>query len=407
MMNKPKHFTGQPIFNQLLFLIPKPIVNRLVRKYRADRYCKKFKCYDHLVTMLFSTLEQCSSLRELTTGMQACYSRLKHLGLAYTPRRTTLADANCRRPVGFFEDLYHELYRLHYGSLPDSLQTKTKLDRLFIIDATTVSLFSTVLAGAGSFGLNGKKKGGIKAHLLVRAKDNVPCFVRLTEGTQNDRKFLPYVHLPKGSIVAMDRGYNNYGRLRSWTKQKVTWITRPDARAIYHIVNTKSIDDKQASAGIVADHCIELGNPRTTHLQAIQNVRMIVFCDKQSQTQYEFITNDFRSAPLTIAELYKKRWQIETLFKRIKQNFNLHNFLGDSENAIRIQLWCTFIADLLIKIIKDKTAKKRKWSMANLAGLIRLHLFTYINLRYFLEHPDKALLAYEDPVEDQMQLFKT
>jgi len=405
-MNKTKHFTGQPIFNQLLSLIPRSVINRLVRKYQADRYCKKFRCYDHLVTMLFSTLQQCSSLRELTTGMQACYGRLKHLGLTHTPRRATLADANLRRPVGFFEDLYHELYSLHYGGLPDSLKGKTKLDRLFIIDATTVSLFSTVLAGAGSFGLNGKKKGGIKAHLLVRARDNVPCFVRLTEGIQNDRKFLPYVHLPEGSIVVMDRGYNKYGQLRSWTRQKVTWITRPDARAVYTIINEKGVDDKDVSAGITADYGIELGNPRTAHLQAIQKVRMIVLYDQLSQKTYEFITNDFRSAPRTIAALYKQRWQIETLFKRIKQNFNLHNFLGDSENAIRIQLWCTFIADLLIKITKDKAAK-RKWSMANLTGLVRLHLFTYIRLWYFLQHPDKALLAYEEPDEKQLLLFKT
>lgn len=405
-MSKPKHFTGQPVFNQLLSFIPKSLVNRLVRKYGADRYCKKFKCYDHLVTMLFSTLQQCSSLRELTTGMQACYGRLKHLGLTYTPRRTTLADANSRRPVGFFEDLYHEIYRLHYGSLPDSLRGKSKLERLFIIDATTVSLFSTVLAGAGSFGLNGKKKGGIKAHLLMRAKDNVPCFVRLTEGKENDRKFLPYVHLPANSIVVMDRGYNNYGQLRNWTRQAVKWITRPDARAVYKVITDKALHNQDISAGIGADYRIELGNPQTAHLQPIQKVRMVVLYDSQSQKQYEFITNDFKSAPRTIAALYKQRWQIETLFKRIKQNFNLHNFLGDSENAIRIQLWCTLIADLLIKLTKDKTAK-RNWSMANLTGLIRLHLFTYINLRYFLEYPDKALLAYEDPEQNQLLLFKT
>jgi hypothetical protein len=338
--------------------------------------------------------------------MQACYGRLKHLGLTHTPRRATLGDANSRRPVGFFEDLYHELYRIHYGSLPDSLQGNSKLNRLFIIDATTVSLFSTVLAGAGSFGLNGKKKGGIKAHLLVRAKDNVPCFVRLTEAIQNDRKFLPYVHLPEGSIVVMDRGYNNYGQLRNWTRQKVTWITRPDARAVYTVVNEKIVPPQDASAGITADYWIELGNPRTAHLQSIQRVRMVVLYDRADEKQIEFITNDFRSAPRTIAALYKQRWQIETLFKRIKQNFNLHNFLGDSENAIRIQLWCTFIADLLIKITKDKTAK-RNWSMGNLTGLVRLHLFTYINLRYFLEHPDKALLEYEDPNDPQLLLFKT
>ena len=405
-MCKPKHFTGQPIFSQLLSFIPRSVVNRLVRKYRADRYCKKFKGYDHLVTMLFCTLQQCTSLRELITGMQASYGRLKHLGLTHTPRRTTLADANSRRPVGFFEDLYHEIYRLHYGGLPDSLRGKTKLERLFIIDATTVSLFSTVLAGAGSFGLNGKKKGGIKAHLLVRAKDNVPCFVRLTEGKQNDQKFLPYVSVPERSIVVMDRGYKNYDQLRNWTTQKVTWITRPDARAVYSVGGGNVVSDKEGEAGIVADYFIDLGNPKTDHLQAIQRARMIVFDDKQSNKILEFITNDFRFKPCTIAELYKKRWQIETLFKRIKQNFNLHNFLGDNENAIRIQLWCTLIADLLIKITKDKT-KKRNWSMANLSGLVRLHLFTYIKLKYFLEHPDKALLEYEEPFNEQLLLFKT
>ena len=112
-MSKINHFTGQPIFNQLLSLIPRPIVNKLVRRYNANRYCKKFKCYDHLVAMLFGSLHQCSSLRELITGMQVCCDRLKHLGIAHTPRRTTLADANSRRPVPFFEDLYHEIYKLH------------------------------------------------------------------------------------------------------------------------------------------------------------------------------------------------------------------------------------------------------------------------------------------------------
>jgi Transposase DDE domain/Domain of unknown function (DUF4372) len=405
-MDKIKHFTGQPVFNQLLSLIPKALVNRLVRKYQADRYCKKFKSHDHLVTMLFSTLQQCSSLRELITGMQACYQRLKHLGLLHTPRRTTLADANSRRPVGLFEELYHQVYQLHYGCLPDSLQGKSKLDRLFIIDSTTVSLFSTVLAGAGSFGLNGKKKGGIKAHLLVRAKDNVPCFVRLTEGKQNDRKFLPYVVVPKHSIVVMDRGYKNYDQLRRWTTEKVTWITRRDGRAVYRIISDNALSDKDSCGGVVADYFIELGNPRTEHIQPIQIVRMIVYHDQQNGKTYEFITNNFRFDALTIADLYKRRWQIETLFKRVKQNFNLHNFLGDNENAIRIQLWCTLIADLLVKITKDKT-RRRNWSMANLSGLIRLHLFTYINLRYFLENPDKALLKYEEPMEAQIRLFET
>jgi hypothetical protein len=406
-MSKPTHFTGQPVFTQLLSLIPRTVIRRLARHHQADRYCKRFKTYDHLVTLLFSTLHQCTSLREVITGIQAHNNRLKHVGLTTTPRRATLADANSRRPAAFFEDLYHALYQYHYGILPDSLRGRSKLDRLFIIDSTTVSLFSTVLASTGSFGLNGKKKGGIKAHLLVRAKDNLPCFIQLTEGSQNDRKFLPYINLPPGSIVVMDRGYKNYNRLRTWSEQKVNWITRPDARAVYEITGGNIVDNNDSANGVVADYKIDLGNPATVNLQPIQKARMVVFEDKLTGKIYEFITNDFRSAPLTIADLYKKRWQIETLFKRVKQNFNLYNFLGDSENAIRIQLWCTFIADLLVKVVKDKVARKRNWSMANLTGLIRIHLFTYINLTAFLRNPEKALLEYNDPMDESLLLFKT
>ena len=406
-MGKPTHFTGQPVFNQLLRLIPRSIVGRLVRKYDADRYCKKFRTYDHLVTLLFSTLHQCTSLRELITGMQAHSSRLRHLGLICTPRRATLGDANARRPVAFFEELYHQLYQYHYGGLPDSLRGKSRLDRLFIIDSTTVSLFSTVLKGTGSYGLNGKKKGGIKAHLLVRAKDNLPCFVRLTDGVENDRKFLPLIYLPTGSIVVMDRGYKNYDRLRSWTAQGITWVTRPDARAVYQVTEKQLVSEGESKKGVLADELINLGNPETVHLQPIQAVRMVTFMDKETRKTYEFITNDFSSPPHVIAELYKKRWQIETLFKRLKQNFNLYNFLGDNENAIRIQMWCTLIADLLVKVVKDKLSRPRKWSMANLTGLIRLHLFTYIGLSSFLKNPEKALLGYLPPPEEHLLLFKT
>lgn len=406
-MGKSKHFTGQPIMNQLLSFIPRSVVNRLVRKYDANRYCKKFTCYDHLVTMLFSSLHQCSSLRELITGMQVCCQRLKHLGLNHTPRRSTLADANSRRPVSFFEDLYHEIYKLHYNSLPDSLHGKTHLDKLFIIDSTTISLFSTVLAGAGSFGLNGKKKGGIKAHVLLRAKDNVPCFIRLTEAKENDRKFLPFVQLPQDSIVVLDRGYNNYQKLKEWNEGKVTWIKRPDARAVLNIVEKQQVSEQDKQAGVLEDNIIEMGNPGTAKLNPIQKVRLVRFLDQEHQKEYEFITNNFNFSPLTIADLYKKRWQIETLFKRLKQNFNLYDFLGDNENSIRIQLWCTLIADLLIKIVKDKVVKKRNWSMANLTGLIRLHLSTYINLRSFLENPEKSLINYQNPKQDQLDLFAT
>lgn len=405
-MAKNTFFTGQPIFNQLLSLIPRSMVSSLVKVHDADRYCKRFRSYDHLITMLYCVFHGCSSLREVITGMQAMSSRLAHLGVLSSPRRSTFADANEGRTSSFFEDLYHKIYQRYYGSLPDSLQGKKILNRLFIIDSTIVSLFSDVMQSTGSYGLNGKKKGGVKAHVLVRAKDNLPCFIRLTHGKKGDSSFLPSVTLPTGSIIVMDKGYRNYQQLISWNEQKITWVSRLNARSVYKVVKLNDLNKHQQSLGVQQDAVIDLGNPETIHINPIQKARLITFYDALTGKHLYFITNDFKFCASTIAGIYKKRWQIELIFKRIKQNFQLHSFLGDNENAIQIQLWCTFIADLLVKIVKDQADKKKKWSMANLSSLIRLHLGTYINLVEFICNPEKALLQYQHPqIDAQMSIF--
>jgi Transposase DDE domain/Domain of unknown function (DUF4372) len=393
-MSKSTFFTGQPIFNQILTLIPRSIVSQLSRKHNTDRYCKKFRTYDHLITMLYCCFHRCSSLREVVTGMQASASRLQHLGINSTPRRSTLSDANERRTANFFEDLYHQVYKVYYGGLPDSLKRKRYLDKLFIIDSTIISLFSTAMKSTGSYGCNGKKKGGIKAHVLFRAKDNLPCFVRLTEGRKSDPSFLPLVNLPAGSIVVMDKGYRNYKQFIQWDKQKISWVTRLHGKTVYSIIESRTVDQAQEQLGVQQDLLIELGNPETAYIHPIQKARLIIFYDAITQRQFHFITNNLKLDAAIIADIYKKRWQIELFFKRIKQNFQLHYFLGDNDNAIQIQLWCSLIADLLLKIIKDKV--KRKWSLTNLAGLVRLHLGTYISLYAFLSHPEKALIGYHD-----------
>jgi hypothetical protein len=279
-------------------------------------------------------------------------------------------------------------------------------DKLFIIDSTIVSLFCTAMKSTGSYGCNGRKKGGVKAHVLLRAKDNLPCFIQLSEGKQSDSSFLPRIALPKGSIVVIDKGYRNFKQFISWSKQQITWVSRLHERTVYKIIHSQHIGEGVQQQGVRQDLLIELGNPRTAYINPIQKARLIIFYDPVHQRELHFITNNMKLDACTIASLYKKRWQIELLFKRIKQNFQLHSFLGDNENAIRIQLWCTFIADLLVKIIKDKADRKRKWSMANLASLIRLHLGTYIDLHRFLSNPEKALLNYQDPrITNQISLF--
>ena len=409
-MPKSNFFTGQPIFNQLLSLIPRSMVNELASKHKSDHYYKKFKAYDHLVSMLFSGFHQCSSLRELITGLQANAHRLNHLGILCTPRRSTLADANKHRSAIFFEMLFKKLYSFHFGNLPDSLTSKRLSEKLFIVDSTTITLFSDVFKGAGVYGSNGRKKGGLKAHVLLRAKDQTPCFVHLTAAAQSDRTFMPMMDLPAGSVIVMDRGYVNYKIMLDWSKQHITWVTRLSSWLKWQVIEQCPITDYHQKSGVRRDDIILLGNRGTQKRNPLQKARLVTFYDKASDREFVFLSNNLEYSPLTIAGIYKRRWDIELLFKRIKQNFQLANFLGDNENAIKIQVWCTLIADLLIKVIKDRVEKmnQRKWSFANIASLIRQHLTTYIDLIKFLLNPEKAIIAYVREANNyQLSIFKT
>ena len=409
-MPKSSFFTGQPIFNQLLSFIPRALINRLAHKHKADHYCKKFKSYDHLVSMLFCGFHQCSSLRELVTGLQANSHRLNHMGLLHTPRRSTLADANKRRTALFFEDLFHGLYEHHYGTLPDSRRKGKLDDKLFVIDSTTITLFCDVLKGAGVYGINGKKKGGLKAHVLARIKDQVPCFVHLTESARSDRIFMPMLQLPPGSVVCMDKAYVNYKVMNQWTNDHISWVTRLAGRLKYEILEDRSVTEYHQKKGVRSDSIIMMGTPRWKTRSLRHKARLIKFYDEAKKREFLFLSNNLEYSPLTIAGIYKRRWDIELLFRRVKQNFQFHNFLGDTENAIKIQMWCTLIADLLINIVKRQVEKvrKRKWSFANIAGLIRQHLTTYINLLRFLIDPEKAIIRYSaEARHHQLDLFKT
>lgn len=408
-MPKSNFFTGQPIFNQLLSLIPRNAVRQLTREYQSDRYCKKFKAFDHLVTMLFCCFHQCSSLRELITGLQANSHRLQHLGIQHTPRRSTLADANKRRQAVLFEKIFKAIHKHHYGILPDSLVGQKISERLFIVDSTTITLFCEVLKGAGTYKINGRRKGGIKAHVLTRAIDQVPQFVHLTAAAQSDRLFMPMIDLPQGSLLVMDRAYVNYKKMNEWTYKKITWVTRMSTWLRYQTLENRNITKYHRASGVLGDAIILLGNPQTQKRNPLQHARLVTYHDKRSKRDFHFLTNNLTYSPLTIAHIYKKRWDIELLFRRVKQNFQFHTFLGDNENAIKIQMWCSLIADLLISIIKRKVErfKKNKWSFANIAGLIRQHLTTYIDLLKFLLNPEKAILRFSMEVRTQLPLFQT
>ncbi|MFN8700292.1 MAG: IS4 family transposase [Flavobacteriales bacterium] len=400
-MGKSTFFTGQPVFLQLLNLIPASLFDKVSSRHRADHYCKKFMARDHLVSMLYACFFQCTSIRELVTGLQANSSRLEHLGLKYTPRRSTLADANARRSPEFFADMYQELYKRYF--LPDSRRCD---DRLFIIDSTTISLFTSVMKGAGSPGANGKKKGGLKAHMMMDSEHDVPAIIDLTEARRCDLVFMQKLHVPDNSVVVFDMGYVNYKNFKEWGSRGIRWITRQKSLAYVEVLEQCSLSEVSINRGVLKDEKVRLGRPSNERVTPLIGARRIAFHDELKNRDFLFITNDFESSPEAIADLYKKRWQIELLFKRIKQRYPLKYFLGDNANAIQVQVWCALICDLLVKIIQNMVNRtlKKKWAYSSIFGMIKHHLMTYINLFEFLKNPERALINYKPP-PSQLSLF--
>ncbi|MGC3948439.1 MAG: IS4 family transposase [Chryseolinea sp.] len=396
-MNKSIHFTGQPTFAQLIRQIPKDIVAKSAFRNKSDHYSKYFDTWNHLVSMLFCCYGHCHSLREVVSGMRALEGRLHSCGIKRFPARSTFAEANFRRDAKVFEDIYMGLKRHWDRFSPDSRSDQ----KVYLIDSTTIQLFKEIFKGAGMSKASGKRKGGFKVHTAVHSDEPMPTLIHMSKGAANDKIFLKHLKLPSGSTVIMDRGYRDYRQYDQWTIDKIRWITRMHPYSAFKRLKSFDVDLKQKDGGVKKDIKVRLGAERTE----ITKVECRLITYKAPNGKYfEFITNDFDSDPLVIAELYKRRWRIELLFKRLKQNMPLKYFLGDNQNAIQIQVWCALIADLLLQIVKSRI--KRKWSFSNIVSLVRLHLFNYLDLYSFLENPDKSIIRTR-PDDHQLKLSLT
>ena len=378
-MNKSTRFSGTPIIKQILKYLPQEDITRTAKSYNSDRYYKKFKTYDHLVTMLYATMSGVSSLRELSTVLLACEGRISHLNLKHFPKRSTLSDANKKRTSEVFGAIYSRLFKRYAPFLSDSSPLKSPVKNLKIVDSTTISLFSDILKGVGRNPINGKKKGGIKMHTMINALEDVPCLVRFSSAATHDHTFLKELNLEKGSFVVFDKAYNDYLQYLEWTLNDIYFVTRQKDNAVYKNIKEFDLDDKTSDA-ILKDELILVEKDN----KSIQ-IRRVAYWDAEKEKVYEFITNNLEISPDQVADIYKHRWQIETMFKRLKQNFPLKYFLGDNQNAIEIQIWSALIIQLIMLVIQRKV--KRKWAYSNMISVMRFHLMTYINLFKFLENP--------------------
>ena len=397
-MSKSTKFSGQPIIKQVLSFIDTRIIYRTAEKYKSDKYTKKFTTYEHLVTMIFTVISGCSSLREVTSIMLACEGKINHLGLKYFPKRSTLSDANKRRSSEVFADIYYQLYKRYRTFLSDSRPKDPALKGLKIVDSSTITLFSDILKGAGRNPLSGKKKGGIKMHTMINAMEDVPCLVKFSSAATHDHTFLKKLDLKKGSFVVFDKGYVDYQQYESWSLDGIYFATRQKNNAVYTSIEEFDIGD-EIDNGVLKDERINLKKKNGDEFE----LRRIAYWHEPKQKVYEFITNNFVLPADTIAEIYKNRWQIETMFKRLKQNFPLKYFLGDNQNAIEIQIWVSLIIQLIMLVIQRKA--ERKWAYSNMVSVIRYHLMTYMDLFKFLKNPDSDWQKLTTNPSGQLLLF--
>jgi hypothetical protein len=399
-MNNSTNFSGNSVFGQLISLIPKHQVQRAVNKYQSDKFTKRFSTWEHLVSMLFATASNTTSLRDVTNGFLGLEGKLQHLNLKRPPKRSTISDANKRRSYQVFEKIYYDLLTQYQPILSDSRFKNEFGKELSIIDSTTIFLFKDILKCVGRNPENGKRKGGIKVHMQIRADYNSPVLVKFTDATTHDSSFMQDIEFNRDQIYVFDKGYNDYERFESFNANQIPFVTRLKHNAAFRRKKEFELatDSHQA---ILLDEQIVLPIRENGKIVRGLPLRRVVYWDEKHQVCYEFISNIYELSADQVTQIYKSRWQIETLHKQLKQNQSLSYFLGDNVNAIIIQIWCALIWNLLLTVLQ-RQIKAKSWAFSNLASVIRLHLFNYIQLYSFLKNPEKH---YHRIVKAELNLF--
>ncbi len=367
------------LFSQLLHHFPRTEFAHLVAKHQAERRAKGFTCWTQMVAMLFCHMAHADSLREICGGLACCQGKLRHLGITKAPNKSTLSYANKHRPAQLFEELFWTM--VHRFRTSGGLGTRKRKfrfkNKLLSLDSTTISLCLNLFPWA-TFR---RAKGGVKVHVLLDHDDYMPSYALITEAKRHDRTVARRFNLKPGSIVAFDRAYNDYTLFSQWTENGIFFVTRMKDYAVYRVVESRSVPQNR---NILADQIIQLTGQKAEE-KCPHLLRRVVVWDEANNRLISLLTNHLTFGATTISDIYKDRWEIEIFFKTIKQHLKIKTFIGTSENALRIQIWTALIALLLLKYLHHLS--KFRWSMSNLATMLRLNLFTYRDLVKWLHDP--------------------
>jgi IS4 transposase len=373
----------KPVIRQIIDLVPRWMIESCSKKHKSDKGCSKYKAYDQFVALTYGQLNKCYTLNDISTGIGVSEIFIGDLGLNQSPARSTMSDGNKKRDWRVFESLYYKVLN-HYERVlksesERSIIAQIKDQTIKLIDSTTISLCLSMFDWAKFR----TAKGGLKIHTCWDDNLQIPDLINITEAKTHDRYGLGQLVFSKGTIVVEDRGYFDFTLMLTRIRAENVFVTRIKTNTLYQTVKELDLPEKE-DQDILKDEIIVLTSNKAVETGISEEQLRLVHVYKEDENKViEIITNNLEWSARTIADLYKKRWDIELFFKAMKQNLQIKTFLGTSENAVKSQIYIALISYLLVELINRTIAKKTK-SFSNLVEKIRICLVYSLNSQQFI-----------------------
>lgn len=369
-MNKGKY-----VFSQLLDFLDKDVFLRISNKYNGNRYVKSFTCWNQLAVMMFGQLSNRESLRDLVLATQAHANKAFHLGFGKYASKSTLADANTKRDYRIFEEF---AYRVMAEAQKCRAVEIFKLGgKVYAFDSTTIDLCLSVFEWA----LFRKKKGGVKIHTLYDIETQIPTFFHITPARLHDTKAMDAIPYEENSFYIFDRAYNDFGRLFTINSVGAYFVVRGKKNNDFRPMRWK----RRLPSGVLSD-AIGYMDGQLTMSKYPEKIRRIIYLDSESDRKFIFFTNALDINSLKVTELYHNRWQIELFFKWLKQHLKIKKFWGETENAVRIQIYTAITTYCMIAIVQKKMGIER--SIYEMLQLVSISLTETICLKDLFAKPN-------------------
>jgi Transposase DDE domain/Domain of unknown function (DUF4372) len=385
---------GRTVFSQLLSFLPDREFRRCVARYGGDARPRGFSCWDQYLSMAFAQLTYREGLRDIEACLRSLGGKLYHMGFHSRVARSTLADANDTHDWRIYADFAQVLIRVArplYASDPIGLD----LDHsLYALDSTTIDLCLSLFPWARFR----KNKGAVKVHTLLDLHGNIPTFISITDGKVHDVNVLDEILPEPGAFYVMDRGYLDFERLYGFTASGAFFVLRTKSNVILQRRYSRAVDK---ATGVRSDHTVILTAISSAQVYP-DALRRVSYLDVETRQRFKFLTNNFVLPALTIAQIYKARWQVELFFKWIKQHLRIKAFYGTSENAVKTQIWIAVSVYVLVAIVRKRLGLHA--SLYQILQILSVTLFEKTPILQALQPSDSQDLLPD--LSNQLDLFR-